>query len=138
MLPAILTMTIGNLFAIRQKNMKRFLAFSSIAQAGYILLGFIGGNELGMTSVVYYILVYIFSNLGAFGVVAAISNATGKENMDDYNGLYHTNPKLSLIMTLALFSLAGIPPVAGFFGKFFLFTAAAAERVIIFLFLLLF
>jgi NADH-quinone oxidoreductase subunit N len=124
---SILTMTIGNLFAIRQQNLKRFLAFSSISQAGYILLGLIGGNELGMASVIYYILVYIFSNLGAFGVVIAISNQTGKENMDDYNGLYHTNPKLSLIMTLALFSLAGIPPVAGFFGKFFLFTAAAQK-----------
>jgi NADH-quinone oxidoreductase subunit N len=124
---SILTMTIGNLFAIRQQNLKRFLAFSSISQAGYILLGFIGGNQLGMASVIYYVLVYIFSNLGAFGVVVAISNATGKENMDDYNGLYQTNPKLSLIMTLALFSLAGIPPVAGFFGKFFLFTAAAQK-----------
>ena len=124
---AVLTMTIGNLFAIRQQNLKRFLAFSSISQAGYILLGFIGGNQLGMASVIYYILVYIFSNLGAFGVAIAISNATGKENIDDYNGLYQTNPKLSLIMTLALFSLAGIPPVAGFFGKFFLFTAAAEE-----------
>jgi NADH-quinone oxidoreductase subunit N len=124
---SILTMTIGNLFAIRQQNLKRFLAFSSISQAGYILLGIIGGNQLGMASVIYYILVYIFSNLGAFGVVAAISNATGKENIDDYNGLYKTNPNLSLIMTLALFSLAGIPPVAGFFGKFFLFTAAAEQ-----------
>jgi NADH-quinone oxidoreductase subunit N len=124
---SILTMTIGNLFAIRQQNLKRFLAFSSISQAGYILLGIIGGNQLGMASVIYYILVYIFSNLGAFGVVTAISNATGKENIDDYNGLYMTNPKLSLIMTLALFSLAGIPPVAGFFGKFFLFTAAAEK-----------
>ena len=124
---SILTMTIGNLFAIRQQNLKRFLAFSSISQAGYILLGFIGGNQLGMASVIYYILVYIFSNLGAFGVVIAISNASGKENIDDYNGLYHTNPKLSLIMTLALFSLAGIPPVAGFFGKFFLFAAAAGK-----------
>jgi NADH-quinone oxidoreductase subunit N len=124
---AVLTMTVGNLFAIRQQNLKRFLAFSSISQAGYILLGLIGGNQLGMASVIYYILVYIFSNLGAFGVVTAISNATGKENMDDYNGLYQTNPGLSLIMTLALFSLAGIPPVAGFFGKFFLFTAAAEK-----------
>jgi NADH-quinone oxidoreductase subunit N len=124
---SILTMTVANLFAIRQQNLKRFLAFSSISQAGYILLGFIGGNQLGMASVIYYILVYIFSNLGAFGVVIAISNKTGKENMDDYNGLYQTNPKLSLIMTLALFSLAGIPPVAGFFGKFFLFTAAAQK-----------
>ncbi len=124
---SVLTMTIGNLFAIRQQNLKRFLAFSSISQAGYILLGIIGGNQLGMASVIYYALVYIFSNLGAFGVVTAISNATGKENIDDYNGLYHTNPKLSLIFTLALFSLAGIPPVAGFFGKFFLFTAAAQQ-----------
>jgi NADH-quinone oxidoreductase subunit N len=124
---SILTMTIGNLFAIRQQNLKRFLAFSSISQAGYILLGIIGANQLGMASVIYYIIVYIFSNLGAFGVVTAISNATGKENIDDYNGLYHTNPKLSLIMTLALFSLAGIPPLAGFFGKFFLFTAAAEK-----------
>jgi len=124
---AVMTMTIGNLFAIRQQNLKRFLAFSSISQAGFLLLGIIGGNEMGMTSIVYYMLVYIFSNLGAFGVVSAISNVTGKENMDDYNGLYHTNPKLSLTMMLALFSLAGIPPVAGFFGKFFLFTAAAQK-----------
>jgi len=124
---AVLTMTIGNLFAIRQQNLKRFLAFSSISQAGYILLGFIGGNQLGMASVIYYILVYIFSNLAAFGVVAAISNARGKETIDEYNGLYRTNPALSLIMLLALFSLGGIPPLAGFFGKFFLFTAAAQQ-----------
>jgi NADH-quinone oxidoreductase subunit N len=82
---------------------------------------------MGMTAIVYYMLVYIFSNLGVFGVIAAISNQSGKENIDDYNGLYHTNPKLSLTMMLALFSLAGIPPVAGFFGKFFLFTAAAQK-----------
>jgi len=123
---AVLTMIIGNLFAIRQKNMKRFLAFSSIAQAGFILLGIIGGSKLGMASTIYFILVYIFSNLGAFGVVTAISVATGKENIDDYNGMYHTNPKLCLLMMLSLFSLAGIPPVAGFFGKFFLFTSAAS------------
>ncbi len=122
---SVLTMTIGNLFAMRQKNLKRFLAFSSISQAGFIFLGMIGGNELGMTSVVYFMLIYIFSNLGAFGVVSAIANRTGKENRDDYDGLYLTNPKLSLLMMIALFSLAGIPPVAGFFGKFFLFTAAA-------------
>ena len=124
---AVMTMTIANLFAIRQKNLKRFLAFSSISQAGFIFLGIIGGNKLGMTSVVYFMLIYIFSNLGAFGVISAIANKTGKENMDDYDGLYLTNPKLSLIMMLSLFSLAGIPPVAGFFGKFFLFTAAAQQ-----------
>jgi NADH-quinone oxidoreductase subunit N len=123
---AVLTMTIGNLFAIRQNNMKRFLAFSSIAQAGFILLGIMGSNQAGVTSVVYFMLIYILTNLGAFGVVSAISNASGKEDMRDYNGLYKTNPKLSLLMTLALFSLAGIPPVAGFFGKFFLFTSVAS------------
>jgi NADH-quinone oxidoreductase subunit N len=123
---AVLTMTIGNLFALRQKNMKRFLAFSSISQAGFILLGILGGNIMGMTAVVYFVLVYIFSNLGAFGVVSAISTVTGKETMDDYDGLYSTNPKLSLLMMLSLFSLAGIPPVAGFFGKFFLFASAAS------------
>lgn len=122
---AVLTMTVGNLFAIRQKNMKRFLAFSSISQAGFFLLALISGTQLGMATLIYYALVYIFSNLGAFGVVSAISNFSGKESMDDYDGLYHTNPKLSLVMMLAMFSLAGIPPVAGFFGKFFLFTAAA-------------
>ncbi len=123
----ILTITIGNLFAMRQQNLKRFLAFSSIAQAGFILLGIIGQSQLGMTTVVYFVLVYIFSNLGAFGVVSIISNRTGKETMDDYDGLYRTNPNLSLVMMLSLFSLAGIPPLAGFFGKFFLFTAAAEK-----------
>jgi len=123
---AITTMVIGNLFALRQKNMKRFLAFSSIAQAGFIMLGILGGNKIGMTATVYFVLVYIFSNLGAFGVVSAISARTGKESMDDYDGLYATNPKLSLLMTLSMFSLAGIPPIAGFFGKFFLFTSAAS------------
>jgi NADH-quinone oxidoreductase subunit N len=128
---SIITITVGNLFAIRQKNLKRFLAFSSIAQAGFILLGVLGSSELGMATVVYFILIYIFSNLAAFGVVQAIENQTGKENMDDYDGLYLTNPKLSLVMMLALFSLAGIPPLAGFFGKFFLFTAAAQKGLYI-------
>ena len=123
----ILTITLGNLFALRQQNLKRFLAFSSIAQAGFILLGIIGQSQIGMTTVIYFALVYIFSNLGAFGVVGIISNRTGKETIDDYDGLYRTNPNLSLVMMLALFSLAGIPPLAGFFGKFFLFTAAAKQ-----------
>ena len=124
---AIITMTLANLFAIRQNNIKRFLAFSSIAQAGFILLGIMGGPHLGFTTVLYFVLVYVFTNLGAFGVAASISAVAGKENIDDYNGLYKTNPMLSLTMMLALFSLAGIPPVAGFFGKFFLFTAAASK-----------
>ena len=124
---AVFTMTIGNLFALRQQNLKRFLAFSSIAQAGFILLGILGANDLGMTAIVYFVLIYVFTNLGAFGVMEAISNASGVETIKGYNGLYKTNPKLSLLMTLALFSLAGIPPVAGFFGKFFLFTSAASS-----------
>ena len=107
--------------------MKRFLAFSSIAQAGFIVLGILSGTAMGMATVVYYVLVYIFSNLAAFGVVSVISATTGKDNMEEYNGLYATNPKLCWALTIALFSLAGIPPVAGFFGKFFLFTAAAEK-----------
>lgn len=124
---AVMTMTLANLFALRQNNIKRFLAFSSIAQAGFILLGILGAGDLGMTAVVYFVLVYVFTNLGAFGVVSAIYDASGVETISGYNGLYKTNPKLSLLMTLSLFSLAGIPPVAGFFGKFFLFTAAAGS-----------
>lgn len=123
----VITITVGNLFALRQQNLKRFLAFSSISQAGYILLGIIAGTPQGMTAVVYYTLVYVFSNLAAFGVIQVVENRTGKVDMDDYNGLYKTNPKLSLLMMLAMFSLAGIPPLAGFFSKFFIFAAAARE-----------
>lgn len=132
---SIMTMTIGNLFAIRQQNLKRFLAFSSIAQAGFIPLGIIGGTSLGVTTVLYFLLIYVFSNLGAFGVVSVVSTATGKENMNDYNGFYKTNRGLSIIMMLSLFSLAGIPPVAGFFSKFFLFTIAAKQGYYLLLFI---
>ncbi|MDC9723759.1 MAG: NADH-quinone oxidoreductase subunit N [Urechidicola sp.] len=132
---ALATMFIGNLFALRQQNMKRFLAFSSIAQAGFILLGIMSNDQLGVATVVYFVGIYVFTNLAAFGVVQSISLQSGKENMDDYNGLYRTNPKLSLVMMLALFSLAGIPPVAGFFGKFFLFTAAASQGMYLLVFL---
>lgn len=119
----ILTITVGNLFAMRQTNMKRFLAFSSISQAGYIMLAIVGNNAMGVSALMFYTLVYIFSNLAAFGVIGAIENATGKVNMTDYNGLYKTNPRLSFTMMLAMFSLAGIPPFAGFFSKFFVFTS---------------
>lgn len=127
----ILTITIGNLFAIRQRNMKRFLAFSSVSQAGYIMLGIIGFNAVGMTAMIYYILVYVFSNLAAFGVIGAIENATGCVSMDDYKGLYKTNPRLSVAMMLAMFSLAGIPPFAGFFSKFFIFTGAINQGSVV-------
>lgn len=123
----ILTITIGNLFAIRQRNLKRFLAFSSISQAGYIMLGVIAVNVMGMSSMIYYVLVYIFSNLAAFGVIAAIERQTGKVTMDDYNGLFKTNPWLAFTMMLAMFSLGGIPPFAGFFSKFFIFVGACHQ-----------
>lgn len=124
---AVLTMTVGNLFALRQDNMKRFLAFSSIAQVGYILLGVISSSQQGMASVMYFLLIYIFSNMAAFSVVSAIFTATGKEKISDYKGLYNTNPRISILMLLAMFSLAGVPPAAGFFGKFFLLMAAAGK-----------
>ncbi|MBK6622551.1 MAG: NADH-quinone oxidoreductase subunit N [Saprospirales bacterium] len=132
---AILTMTIGNLFALRQRNLKRFLAFSSVAQAGFILLGFFSTGPDGMASIIYFVLVYIFSNLAAFGVVHAISVETGKEDIGDYDGLYRANPLLSLVMLLAVFSLAGIPPLAGFFGKFFLFMSVASAGMYVLLFI---
>ena len=130
---AIITMILGNLFAIRQQNIKRFLAFSSIAQVGFILVGISASDERGISSVVFFVLVYVFSNLAAFGVASAISSQTGKENINDYKGLYRSNPFLSWIMALALFSLAGIPPTAGFFGKLFLLTAGASRASYMFI-----
>lgn len=124
------TMTIGNLFAIRQTNIKRFLAFSSITQAGYILIGVASASAQSMASVIYFLLIYAFSNIGAFTVVSLISDKTGKENIDDYKGLYKTNPLLSIALLLAVFSLAGIPPTVGFFGKLFLLTSGASAGLI--------
>ena len=124
---SVLTMITGNLFAIRQTNLKRFLAFSSIAQVGFILIGISGSSQAGVASVVYFVLIYIFSNLGAFGVISLVSAITGKETIEDYKGFYKTNPLLSWVLAIALFSLAGIPPTAGFFGKFFLLLAGAAH-----------
>ncbi len=124
---SVLTIFIGNLFALRQQNMKRFLAFSSIAQVGFILVGLTAGNQLGSASVIYFVLVYIFSNLGAFGVISAVSALTGREQVSDYKGFYKTNPMLTWVLTIALFSLAGVPPTAGFFGKFFLLLSGASK-----------
>jgi NADH-quinone oxidoreductase subunit N len=124
---SLATIIIGNLFAIRQDNFKRFLAFSSIAQVGFILLGISGSSQTGTASVIYFILIYVFSNLAAFGVISLVSAVKGKENISDYKAFYTTNPLLSWVITIALFSLAGVPPTAGFFGKFFLLTAGAAK-----------
>ena len=127
MLLSIITMIVGNLFALRQQNIKRFLAFSSIAQVGFILVGLSSNSIQGISSIVYFVLIYVFSNLAAFGVAGAISQQTGKERIDDFKGLYQNNPFISWILALALFSLAGIPPTAGFFGKLFLITAGASK-----------
>jgi NADH-quinone oxidoreductase subunit N len=125
---SVITITFGNLFAIRQTDMKRFFAFSSISQAGYILLGIIAGTAHGMATTVYYVLVYLFSNLAAFGVIAAVEQRNqGDTRIAAFNGLYKSNPVLAFVMMLAVFSLGGIPPFAGFFSKFLIFTAAYAQ-----------
>ncbi|MEX6688329.1 NADH-quinone oxidoreductase subunit N [Danxiaibacter flavus] len=124
---SLLTIITGNLFAIRQENFKRFLAFSSIAQVGFILVGISRSSDISTTSVIYFVLIYVFSNLAAFGVVSLVTAVTGKENISDYKGFYKTNPGLSWVLTIALFSLAGVPPTAGFFGKFFLLIAGAGK-----------
>ena len=121
----MLSITIANLYAIRQSELKRFMAFSSISQAGYIMLAVIGGSpQVGYTALTYYVLVYIVANMAVFTVISAVEHNGGTSQMASYNGLYQTNPKLAFVMTLALFSLAGIPPFAGMFSKFFVFLAA--------------
>ena len=122
----VLSITIANLFALRQKELKRFMAFSSISQAGYIMLAVVGANQMGMAALTYYVLVYVVANMAVFTVINLVEqNNNGTTQMESYNGFYQTNPKLSFLMTLALFSLAGIPPFAGMFSKFFVFMAAA-------------
>ena len=120
----VLSITVANLFAIRQSELKRFMAFSSISQAGYIMLAVVGNNQLGVAALTYYVLVYIVANMAVFTVINVVErNNNGRTDMAAYNGFYQTNPKLSFLMTLALFSLAGIPPFAGMFSKFFVFMA---------------
>lgn len=124
----VLSITIANLFAIRQNELKRFMAFSSISQAGYIMLAAIGANWMGMASLMYYVMVYVVANMAVFTVINVVeTRGGGTTKMSCYNGLYQTNPKLAFLMTLALFSLAGIPPFAGMFSKFFVFMAAAQQ-----------
>ena len=126
MVVIVMSITIANLFAIHQKDLKRFMAFSSISQAGYIMLAVIGDSAMGVTALTYYILVYVVANLAVFTIISSVEEHNGGNvKMDAYNGLYQTNPRLSFIMTIALFSLGGIPPFAGMFSKFFVFMAAA-------------
>jgi NADH-quinone oxidoreductase subunit N len=134
---AVVTITIGNLFAIRQKDIKRFFAFSSISQAGYILVGILNGTAEGMAATVYYVFVYLLANLAVFGVITAVENKSGRTDIAAFNGFYKSNPKLAFVMMIAVFSLAGIPPFAGFFSKFFIFAAAAAEGEYVLVFIAL-
>lgn len=122
---AVVTMTLGNVVAIAQENIKRMLAYSSIAHAGYILVAMVAGNELGQVSIIYYLLAYTFMNLGAFAVVV-LYGRKGEENVaiEDYRGMGLRHPILGAAMAIFMFSLAGIPPTAGFVGKFYVFSAA--------------
>ena len=122
---AVLTMTLGNFAAIAQTNIKRMLAYSSIAHAGYIMVGMVAASELGTSSILFYMLAYAFMNLGAFGVII-VYGRKGEENLNinDYSGIGFKYPALALLMAVFMFSLAGIPPMAGFVGKFYIFSAA--------------
>jgi NADH-quinone oxidoreductase subunit N len=124
---SLLTMLIGNFFALRQDNLLRFLAFSSIAQVGFILVGMSGQNEEVISSVTYFILVYVFSNLAAFGVASVLRSQAGIETISGLKGLYKASPPLAWALSIGLFSLAGIPPAAGFFGKLFLLMSGASR-----------
>ena len=121
---AAITLIVGNTAAIVQRNVKRLLAYSAIAHAGYILIGLVAANALGAASVFFYIIVYAFTNLGVFGIVAALSARVGGDDFKDFTGIYKRAPGLTFLMLLFVLSLAGVPPLGGFFGKFYLFTAA--------------
>lgn len=125
---AALTMTIGNVIALVQDNIKRMLAYSSIAHAGYVLVAFLSAGEMGISSIMYYMLAYTLMNIGAFAIITVLGGA-GEERVfvSDYNGLGYTHPMTALAMSLFLFSLAGIPPTAGFMGKFYIFSAAIKQ-----------
>jgi NADH-quinone oxidoreductase subunit N len=122
---AMLTMTVGNVIAIAQTNIKRMLAYSSIAHAGYVLIGLAAANDDGISSVMFYLLIYCVMNIGAFGAVILAKTEDGESLMiSDYAGLGTRKPLLAMFMTVMLLSLAGFPPTAGFFGKFYIFKSA--------------
>ncbi len=125
-----LTMTLGNLLALAQKNIKRLLAYSSIAHAGYAMIGVAAASKLGMTSVIFYLVVYIFTNLAAFGTVMAFSRVAGSDEIEAFSGLSRRKPALALAMLVAFLSLAGMPPFGGFVAKVFVFAAAVQADLI--------
>jgi NADH-quinone oxidoreductase subunit N len=124
---SILSMTYANIVAIAQRNIKRLLAYSGIAQIGNILIGLAAGTKMGTDAILFYLLAYLFANLGAFAVVIAVSHAIGSDEIDDYSGLNRRSPFLAFAMLLFLLSLAGVPPLAGFIGKLYIFVAAIKE-----------
>lgn len=128
---SILTMGVGNVIALSQTNIKRMLGYSSIAQAGYILIGFVVGTSLGMKATLFYLLAYTIMNLGAFGCIVLISNSLKSDSIEDYAGLYKRDPVAAFMLTIFLLSLAGIPPLAGFLGKFFVFAAAIESKFVL-------
>ena len=128
---AVLTMTVGNITALRQDNIKRVLAYSSIAHAGYALVGFAAGNGTGVSGILFYMLSYSFMNIGAFAIIILVAKkGETNGNVADFAGLGFKRPLLALAMTLFLFSLAGVPPAAGFIGKFYLFSGAIQKGYI--------
>jgi NADH-quinone oxidoreductase subunit N len=124
---AALSMILGNLEALPQTNIKRLLGYSSIAQAGYLVTGLLAGGKLGLSALLFYLVAYLFANLSVFLVVVIVSSKTGSEQIVDYAGLWKREPFLGVVLTVGLFSLAGLPPFAGFAGKWFLFSAAVSK-----------
>ena len=126
---SVVTMTLGNLIALRQKNIKRLLAYSSIAHAGYILIGIAAASPLGLTSAVYYLLAYLMTNLAAFGVVTTFGRVSGSDDLTSYHGMSRRSPWLAMAMLVAFLSLSGMPPFAGFVAKVFIFAAAVRSEL---------
>ncbi len=127
---ATVSMFLGNLLALVQKNLKRLLAFSSIAHAGYILIGVASGNSLGIKGAMYYLLAYLFTNLAAFGVINVVESTTGSSDLEQFRGLIKRAPGLALIFLVSLLSLAGIPPFGGFISKILVFSAAMEANLV--------
>jgi NADH-quinone oxidoreductase subunit N len=124
---AATSMIVGNLMAIAQSSLKRLLAYSGIAQAGYVLIGVIAGGQSGLAAVLFYLFVYMFMNFGAFAVVTMLAGPDGdRDRLSDLDGLYRRSPLMAVLMTVFMLSLAGFPPFVGFFGKLFLFTAGVS------------
>jgi NADH-quinone oxidoreductase subunit N len=126
---AVLAMVIGNFVALLQSNIKRMLAYSSIAQVGYVLVALAAGNGHSIIGMMIFLMAYLFANIGAFMVAIGFSNRTGSDQIDDYAGLVRRNPLASIMMTIFMLSLVGIPPTAGFLGKYWLFAAAVKENI---------